>query len=216
MNTRRRAALTAATVAVAGAACTAADDVPDTGSTAGAPAVTAAADQPDPSAVLVGEQAVAACGEPASTADFDRDAGHGALPPARLPELGDPSTTTCTTAWEGTPTVVNIWATWCPPCREEMPELEAASQRLGAAVRFVGVDLGPDNPDDALALVDETGVTYQQLAVPDDAWPRELGSRGMPTTLLVAADGEVRWRHTGPITTDELLELVDEHLAVTP
>lgn len=140
--------------------------------------------------------------------------GTGPLPPATFTDLRDPDVEVSTTDWEGTPTVVNFWATWCAFCVEEMPDLEAAFQDLGGAVRFVGIDR-QDPRDAALRFLDETGVTYDQLSSPDGAYYTEIGARGMPTTLFVDAEGLVQYRHTGPLTREQVLELVAEHLGVT-
>lgn len=145
---------------------------------------------------------------------YDVSTGTGPLPEASFAALRDPDTQVSTTDWEGTPTVVNFWATWCGFCTEEMPDLEAAFQQLDGEVRFVGIDR-QDPRDAALDFLDETGVTYDQVASPDGAYYEQLGARGMPTTLFVDADGVVQFRHTGPLTRQDVLDLVDEHLGVT-
>ena len=142
------------------------------------------------------------------------DTGTGPLPEATFVDLRDPEVEVSTTDWLGTPTIVNFWATWCGFCVEEMPDLQAASEDLGGQVRFVGIDR-QDPRDAALTFLDETGVTYDQVASPDGRYYNEVGARGMPTTLFVDADGVVQYRHTGPITRDQVLELVEEHLAVS-
>ncbi len=164
--------------------------------------------------------ALAACTSTAATDDPDApealslSTGTGPLPQATFTDLRDPSVEVSTTDWQGTPTVVNFWATWCGFCIDEMPDLQAASEELGAAVRFVGIDR-QDPRDEALAFLDETGVTYDQVASPDGAYYTRIGARGMPTTLFVDADGVVQYRHTGPLTRAQVLELVAEHLGVT-
>lgn len=137
-----------------------------------------------------------------------------ALPEATFQVLGGEEQVS-TGDFRGTPTVVNFWATWCAFCVEEMPDLEAAHQQLGDAVRFVGIDR-QDNREKALELAKETGVTYLLLESPDGGFYTRIGGRGMPTTLFVDADGIIRHRHTGPVTTEEVLALVEEHLGVTP
>lgn len=135
------------------------------------------------------------------------------LPEATLEVLGGEGEIR-TSSFEGQPTVINFWAVWCPFCVEEMPDLEAAHQRLGDAVRFVGVDREDPDQDPALRLADETGVTYLLVRDPQGEYYRAVGGRGMPTTLLVDADGRIRFRHSGPLTTQQLLDLVEEHLDV--
>lgn len=140
--------------------------------------------------------------------------GTGPLPAATFTDLRDPDTEVSTTDWRGTPTVVNFWATWCGFCIDEMPDLQAASEQLGDAVRFVGIDR-QDPRDEALAFLDETGVTYDQVASPSGEYYTQIGARGMPTTLFVDAAGVVQYRHTGPLTREQVLDLVAEHLGVT-
>lgn len=139
--------------------------------------------------------------------------GTGPLPQGELASLEDPDTTVSTASWQGTPTVVNVWATWCGPCREELPELQAASAALGERVRFVGIDR-TDPRDEALELLAASGVTYDNVADPRDDYVPRLGIRGMPTTLFVDADGVVRHRWTGPLDEAQVLDLVAEHLGV--
>lgn len=162
---------------------------------------------------------LAACTGTSSEGDgaaaLSLDTGTGPLPEATFADLRDPDVEVSTTDWEGTPTVVNFWATWCGFCIEEMPDLQAASEELGGAVRFVGIDR-QDPRDEALAFLDETGVTYDQVASPDGGYYTQVGARGMPTTLFVDAAGVVQYRHTGPVTREQVLELVAEHLGVRP
>jgi cytochrome c biogenesis protein CcmG/thiol:disulfide interchange protein DsbE len=173
--------------------------------------------------LLIGGVALAACGGASPVTDVGAsapaplgvDAGEGPLPAADFPLLADPSTTVSTTDWLGTPTVVNFWATWCGFCLDEMPDLQAAHVALGDAVRFVGIDR-QDPRDDALAFVRDTGVTYLQVTSADGAYFPRVRARGMPTTLFVDADGQVRFRHTGPLDEAQVLELVSEHLGVAP
>lgn len=136
-----------------------------------------------------------------------------ALPDARLERL-DGSGSLATGSLTG-PAVVNFWATWCAFCVEEMPDFEAVHRRLGDAVRFVGVDREDDHAK-ARLLARETGVTYEQVTDPDGSFFRAVQGRGMPTTLLVDREGRIVYRHAGPLTADELIELLGEHLDVRP
>lgn len=151
---------------------------------------------------------------PDEPAALSLSTGTGPLPEATFTDLHDPTVEVRTTDWEGTPTVVNFWATWCGFCVDEMPDLQAASEQLGAAVRFVGIDR-QDPRDAALTFLEETGVTYDQVASPSGEYYEQIGARGMPTTLFVDAEGVVQFRHTGPLTQDQVLDLVAEHLGVT-
>lgn len=152
--------------------------------------------------------------------DADRPAPIGTqtsgdlLPEATFEVLGGGERVS-TSDFRGTPSLINFWATWCVYCVEEMPALEEAHQTLGDQVRFVGIGR-QDNREKALELAEETGVSYLLLESPDGSYYDRVRARGMPTTLFVDAEGVIRYRHTGAVTTEEVLELVEEHLGVVP
>lgn len=135
-----------------------------------------------------------------------------ALPPATLEGFAD-GPPVALTDFRGSPLVVNFWATWCAPCVREMPEFKLAADELEGRVTFLGVDV-EDAPVNAEPFVDELGIDYPLAVDPDGALYREVNNFGMPTTLLVDADGIVRYRHTGPLDRERLLQLLDEHLGV--
>jgi cytochrome c biogenesis protein CcmG/thiol:disulfide interchange protein DsbE len=90
----------------------------------------------------------------------------------------------------GKPVVVNFFASWCVPCREELPALEQASQQAAGSVAFVGVDVN-DSRSKAVELLDATGVTFPAGYDPDGAVATDYRLRGMPTTVFVDARGRV-------------------------
>lgn len=105
------------------------------------------------------------------------------------------------------PTVVNFFAAWCGPCREEMPLLgRAAASRSDVA--FVGVDVR-DVRADALELLAEAKADFPVGVDGDGSVSRAYRLRGMPTTLLVAPGGRVLAHHTGPLTARSLRQLLD-------
>lgn len=112
------------------------------------------------------------------------------------------------------PAVVNLWATWCAPCRAELPAFQAASDQLEGRVRFIGVNQGDDGAP-AAAFLDEEAVTFEQYLDPDGELSEDLGVTGLPATLFIAADGRTEL-HSGALDEGELLDLVAEHLTVTP
>lgn len=145
---------------------------------------------------------------PAATAP----AGSDVLPVRDLSVLGEDATVS-TACWLGEPLVVNFWAEWCEPCKEEMPALEATHQALGDRVRFVGVDY-EDRAEAALRFAEDVGVTYELVEDPDGAFFDAVRGRGTPMTMLVTADGEIVYRHAGPLTQEQLTDLVATHLDV--
>lgn len=118
-----------------------------------------------------------------------------------------------TASYRGTPLVVNFWATWCPPCVEEMPDFEAVWRSHGGAVAFLGVNT-QDREADAVEFAGDLGITYDMASDPTGAFFAEISGYGWPTTLLVDAEGQIRYRHTGPLDAAELRSLLAEHLGV--
>ena len=115
--------------------------------------------------------------------------------------------------YEGTPLVVNFFASWCPPCVREMPEFQEVFERLDGQVAFLGLSQD-QSPQDALALVEATGVTY------DVAWDLDLevygatGSIAMPTTAFVSPSGELLDTFAGALDADSLVDLVENVLGI--
>lgn len=118
------------------------------------------------------------------------------------------------------PLVVNLWAVYCDPCRDEMPIYERFHQQYAGRVGVLGIDYNDTRPRDALELARDTGVTYPLLADPESLVggpPPGLVLKGLPMVALVDADGVVVHLEAREITSvGELEELVAEHLGVTP
>lgn len=96
--------------------------------------------------------------------------------------------------------LLNIWATWCLPCREEMPALDALETKLGGKdFQVVAVNIDKGGPDKAAAFLNETGATHLALYTdPTGKLFATLKSVGMPTTLILDRDGEEIGRLVGP------------------
>jgi thiol-disulfide isomerase/thioredoxin len=109
----------------------------------------------------------------------------------------------------GTPTVLNFFATWCPPCRTELPAFEAVSREVGDDVAFLGINTRETDVEGVRALLDETGVTFP-VALGDDGDLFEMiGGLGMPTTVFVDADGTVVEVHSGGLDDDALRSKIE-------
>ncbi len=106
---------------------------------------------------------------------------------------------------DGRPAVVNFFAEWCVPCVREMPTLEAAYQAYGDEVAFLGLSYN-ESAEDAEALIERTGVTYEAGRDPAGDILTSFSAVGMPTTVFIAADGAITAAHTGEITEAELDE----------
>lgn len=138
-----------------------------------------------------------------------------ALPELELPALAapdDPEAALQLDELDG-PAVVNLWATWCAPCRRELPDFQAVHDQLGDDVAFVGVNIG-DRADAAADYLDEIGVTFDQYLDVEGELTAELGTASLPVTLVVDADGTVTTEHLGPMSREQLLAAIDE--ASTP
>lgn len=131
-------------------------------------------------------------------------------PRFELPDLRDPAQTVGLE--RGMPTVVNIWASWCVPCRREMPALQAAHRAYGDRVRFIGVN-HEDERSDALDFVTRTGVTYPSGFDPEGDTARRYGAFGLPTTYFISATGLIVATKTGEITPEELRDEIVDLLA---
>lgn len=114
-------------------------------------------------------------------------------PDFELPLLG--GGTLSSVELKGRPVVFNFWASWCIPCREEAPTLQAAWEKYkDSGVMLVGVNV-QDSIDDAQAFVDEFGITYPSVRDTDLKLWGQLGVRGLPETFFV--DRDYRFVRTG-------------------
>jgi len=113
---------------------------------------------------------------------------------------------------QGKPVVLNLWAGLCPICRTEMPELQAAHEKYGDRVLFVGVDIGPfvglGDEDDALALLDELEITFPAGSTPDASVLRDYRVLGTPATYFFRPDGEVIQQWNGFLSGDQLEDYI--------
>ncbi|SEK42364.1 Thiol-disulfide isomerase or thioredoxin [Blastococcus sp. DSM 46786] len=114
----------------------------------------------------------------------------------------------------GVPMVVNLWGSWCPPCREEMPLLQEFSEIAGDQVRVVGV-ISKDGLPQAASFAEDAGVTFPSAFDGDGELMAELGLNVLPFTYFVDAGGALVHTEAGPVSSvDELRGLVTEHLGV--
>ncbi|PZX12784.1 thiol-disulfide isomerase/thioredoxin [Palleronia aestuarii] len=109
----------------------------------------------------------------------------------------------------GTPLVVNLWATWCPPCRREMPMmLEVAGQAEGIDVVFANQG---ETPPQIASFLDETGLDGDGIVFdPDGQLLGGLGAMGLPTTLFFDAQGSLVSAHTGEISRAAFTSAIED------
>ncbi len=103
----------------------------------------------------------------------------------------------------GRPVVLNFWATWCPPCRAEMPTIQAHSELWGDDLLVVGIEVG-ETPPEVQAFVDDFGLTFPVLLDRDGRVARRYFVQGLPTTVVLDADGVVQARHVGAMRPEDL------------
>jgi len=113
--------------------------------------------------------------------------------------------------YAGKPLVVNFFGSYCVPCVTEMPALEAAHQRYGDRVTFVGLDVSEPIAK-GRTITDKTGVTYDLGRDASGSILRSVGGVNMPTTIFVAADGTIREIHSGQLTAEQLDQIINEKL----
>jgi len=126
-----------------------------------------------------------------------------------LPDILDTGSLVRLSDHKGTPVVLNFWASWCVPCRKEMPALARASAEFAGEVDFLGVDY-QDVRDDGLALLREARVRYPSGFDPEGSAASSFGLRGMPTTVFIGANGQVMATSLGELTESELRRSIVE------
>ena len=113
--------------------------------------------------------------------------------------------------FEGRPVIVNFWATWCAPCRLEMPELQnayEAHQEAGLALLAVNAQ---EQEQQVREFFDELGFSFTPLLDEDGQVGRAYGALGLPSTYFINAAGEVTAVHRGILTEGQ----IDDYLAIT-
>jgi cytochrome c biogenesis protein CcmG/thiol:disulfide interchange protein DsbE len=104
----------------------------------------------------------------------------------------------------GHPLIVNVWASWCVPCREEFPLLVGANgEYRDQGLEVVGI-VHRDSAESAGRFAADQGATWPMLMDPDESAYRALIGVGVPQTYFVDADGVVRWVNIGPFSRDGL------------
>lgn len=110
------------------------------------------------------------------------------------------------------PAVVNVWASWCLPCRSEAPLLDEANATYGDRIAFIGVDVA-DNQDDAREFLAEFGLDFDHFFDPDREIPSAYNGFGTPITFFFDSDANLVFTHNGVIDERTLALNIDELLA---
>ena len=107
-------------------------------------------------------------------------------------------------ATDGRPVFLNLWASWCFPCREEMPAINAASEQF-TDIKFIGVAIQDSRPD-AEAFAEEINVTYTIGFDTQNAVDADYSPLGLPASYIISSDGVILERIFGKVTEEDLRE----------
>ncbi|WP_203140643.1 DsbE family thiol:disulfide interchange protein [Marinobacter mangrovi] len=119
------------------------------------------------------------------------------VPGFQLASLQDPQTTYLPDVFKGQVRLLNVWATWCPSCRVEHPQLVKLAREEG--IPIIGLNY-KDNRQEALKWLDKLGNPYSKVLFdPQGTFGFDLGVYGAPETYIIDADGTVRYRHVGVV-----------------
>ena len=151
--------------------------------------------------VLVLGAALAAC-SPVSENGESEDVRRRAVD-FRLEQLGGGEVEL--SQWSGKPVILDFWATWCPPCEFQVPELNALyrDHREANDVGIFGISIDEGGPEIVREWAAEKGVDYPIL-LSDGDLARQYGAVGFPTFVLIAPDGRVEWTHAGVIDREDI------------
>jgi cytochrome c biogenesis protein CcmG/thiol:disulfide interchange protein DsbE len=115
------------------------------------------------------------------------------------------------------PIVINLWASWCEPCRKELPLLARAHRELGDRVQFLGIDVKDTAPEAAIRLADLSGVTYAQVSDRKFAVRGPMRISGIPQTIFVDAQGTMVHTERQPFRSyADVTAAIRQHLGVRP
>jgi cytochrome c biogenesis protein CcmG, thiol:disulfide interchange protein DsbE len=116
----------------------------------------------------------------------------------------------------GAPVLLNVWATWCHPCRDEIPVLQALHERYGGrGLKLVGVSVDAQGEEPKIReFASEFGMTYPIWFDPAERVSTTFLIVGVPATFLIAKDGTLLWRRTGPVHANDttLTRLIEQAL----
>ena len=143
---------------------------------------------------------------PGACGGAEVEPANGALPVTNAEDFQD------LLATSESPMVVNLWASWCIPCRSEAPLLTEAHRQLGDEIRFIGIAT-QDSQVDAEAFVAEFSMTFENYFDRNGEVKGWIGSLGLPTTFFVAPGGEVVSTVFGIIDERSLALEIDELLS---
>ena len=112
------------------------------------------------------------------------------------------------------PAIINVWGSWCGPCKEEMPVLRSFYEKAQGKLALIGVDVEEASIEDGRKFVKNNGITWPNL-YDADGKSRAYFGMGVPVTWFIAADGNVAYKHIGVIKSEkELISMTSKYLGV--
>jgi len=114
----------------------------------------------------------------------------------------------------GKPYVVNVWASWCGPCRSELPLMGEVYRANREQLGFLGIDMADDQIA-ALGLAAQTNMSFPSVQDPESRIRAGLGVVGVPTTVFMRPDGSIAGRTNIVTSKDQLADLIEQYLQVT-
>ena len=135
------------------------------------------------------------------------------LPTVSGPALGSTESIS-TQEYRGKVVVINVWGSWCPPCRSEAPDLQAASVETKQDAQFVGVTSRDLDPAPAEAFVRAAKITYPSIYDPSGkvllGFARDLPPSAIPSTMIIDTKGRLAARILGPISRITLVDMITD------
>ncbi len=114
----------------------------------------------------------------------------------------------------GEPMVLNLWGSWCGPCREELPLMQQFADASAGQVRVMGL-ISKDGRPQSESFAADAGVTFPSAFDGEGELMTEVGLNALPYTYFLDADGALVYTQVGPVTTvDQLRRLAADHLGV--
>jgi thiol-disulfide isomerase/thioredoxin len=135
------------------------------------------------------------------------------LPTVSGPALGS-GRTISTQDYRGKVVVINVWGSWCPPCRKEAPDLQGASVETKDVAQFVGITSKDYDPAPAEAFVRSFQITYPSIYDPSGkvllAFAGELPPSAIPSTLIIDREGRLAVRVLSEVSKITLVDMIND------
>lgn len=135
-------------------------------------------------------------------------------PEFTLPTLADPNKTVALADLKGKPVFLNFWASWCGPCKQEMPDLQKTYEKNKDKVTFYTINLtGQDDAKKADAFLKQYNITIPSLIDPDNIGMKMYKILSVPSSFVIDPNGVVFEKRPGAMKADEMQGMIDRVLA---